>query len=225
MDLIQKGQDDIVLFWDFVHKFNETHHNTNHNHKNNKPPSKDGGFCPSAGAANGLTGTGSANGLQKGSLPHTPGAVCDFCGKKNHTAQQCQKRKNQEKNKGGQAPAKRRRQKGKVAGLSAEEEEQQQQQQQHLSQMQQHQPLQYYPVPPPPHAQHAAALHHPALHPPPQQPVHVPAPQHGVQHPHQAPQGHPGLGQGQAGSIAFHNAPPPPSDADLHATLNGNAWC
>ena len=228
MDLIQKGQDDIVLFWDYVHKYNESHHSTNHNHKNSKAPSKDGGYCPSAGAANGLTGSGSADSLQKGSLPHTPGAVCDFCGKKNHTAQQCQKRKNQEKNKGN-APGKRRRQKGKAAGLSTDEEEQQQQQQQQqIPQMQQQPPLQYYPVPPPPHAQHAAALHHPVhpvLHPPPHQQMHVPAPPHGGQHPLPAPQGHPGLGQGQAGSIAYHNVAPPPSDADLHANLNGNAWC
>ena len=28
MDLISKGQDDPYLFWDFVHKFNETHHPT-----------------------------------------------------------------------------------------------------------------------------------------------------------------------------------------------------
>ena len=222
MDLIQKGQDDIVLFWDFVHKYNESHHSTNHAHKNNKPQSKDGGYCPSAGAANGLTEAGNADGLQKGSLPHTPGAVCDFCGKKNHTAQQCMKKKNQEKNK-TQAPAKRRRQKGKAAGLSTDEEaQQQQQQQQQVPQVPQQPPLQYYPVPPPSHAQHAAALHHPVLQPP---PMHVQAPPHGVQHPHPPAQGHPGLGQGQAGSIAYHNVAPPPTDADLPATLNGNAWC
>ena len=222
MDLIQKGQDDIVLFWDFVHKYNESHHSTNHAHKNNKPQSKDGGYCPSAGAANGLTEAGNADGLQKGSLPHTPGAVCDFCGKKNHTAQQCMKKKNQEKNK-GPAPAKRRRQKGKAAGLSTDEEDQQQQQQQQqVPQVPQQPPLQYYPVPPPPHAQHAAALHHPVLQPP---PMHVQAQPHGVQHPHPPAQGHPGLGQGQAGSIAYHNVAPPPTDADLPATLNGNAWC
>ena len=82
MDLIQKGQDDIVLFsfWDFVHKFNESHHQTNHTQNNRKPASKDGGYCPSAGAAHGLDGN--ADGLLKGSLLHTPGAVCGFCNKK-----------------------------------------------------------------------------------------------------------------------------------------------
>ena len=207
MDLVQKGQDNIVLFWDYVHKFNESHHNTNHTQKNNKPPSKDGGYFPSAGVANGLDGN--ADGLQKGSLPHTPGAVCGFCGKKNHTEQQCKKKKNQEKNK-GQPPAKRRRQKGKVTGVSAEESEQQpQQQQQHPPQMQQQPPLPYYPIPPPQHAQHAAALHHPVLHPPPHAQMPPPAPQLGGQHIHPPAQGHPGLSQGQAGSIAYHQRPRP----------------
>ena len=219
MDLIQKGQDDIVLFWDYVHKFNESHHSTNHSQKTNKPPSKDGGYCPGPGVANGLDGNANADGLQKGSLPHTPGAVCGFCGKKNHTEQQCQKKKNQNKNKDSQQ-TKRRRQKGKAAGVSAEESEQQpQQQQQQPPQMQQQPAIQYYPVPPPQHAQHAAALHHPVLHPPPHAQGPPPAPQFA------AAQGHPGLGQGQAGSIAYHSAAPPPPDADVHAALNANAWC
>ena len=222
MDLIQKGQDDIVLFWDFVHKYNETHHQTKHSPSSQPKQSKDGGFCPSTGAAHGLDG-GSADTLQKGKLPHTPGAVCGYCGKKNHVESQCQKKKNKEqREREGKTSKKERKQRGKAAAVAADETDQQQQQQQQMIQQPHQQPLMpYYPPPQQMQQMHqAAALHHAGPPPPQQQRAQM-------QHVYvQPPPAHPGLGQGQASSI---NASFPATNSSLpntlNETLNANAWC
>ena len=226
MDLISKGQDDPYLFWDFVHKFNETHHPTKgaSTSSSSKQPSKDGGYCPGAGVANGLTGN--ADGLNKKELPHTPGAICDYCGKKNHVASQCQKKKNKEARDAaaaGGTTAKGKRRRAKAAALSADQDQPPQQQQfqqpppQHYIQQQHHHPYQHQPPHPPPQA--AAIQHHP--HPPQQQGYYPPPMQH-----QQAPiaqQGHPGFGQGQVSALTV--SPNFAATLDEMENLNGNAWC
>ena len=245
MELVGKGMEDVYLLWDYVHKYSDNKHPPN---KSTAPRSA-GGWTPGSAAASALqadilqaqadalranakSGGGGNSGPGRKDLPHTKGAVCGYCKKKNHTIDQCQKLKNKN---AGKPPT------GRAASLSQAAEGQQgfahlagpllptppqPQQQQYPAvpqpgaalQPQQHPQMLHQPLPQPggPYAFAASA---PAFAPP-------PAATYAQQQPHQHQQGH-------ASSIQIVTQPPAlgsqvtnfASNSDPNDHLNASAWC
>ena len=91
MDQVAKGADDVNLLWDLVHK----HQDVNHPPKSSTaPPSS--GYCPPSAAAAALAGRQGQPGKPRHDFPRTAGATCRYCKKRNHTTEQCEKRKRAE---------------------------------------------------------------------------------------------------------------------------------
>ena len=215
MELVHKGSNDVFLMWDYIHAFQ----NNNHPPKHSTAKQQGTPFTVPSGAADQLSGqVDLVNGKPKRvKFPHTPGAVCGYCNRKNHKESQCMKKKSdaEKKKKNG----------GHAASL---EGGQQQQQQQVMVQP----PSQPLPPPPPPLQQ---IVHQ---QPPPQQVHHQQLPQ-GQQQQQQQQQmfgsafsAHATPFVAQPGSFNF---PPPPANNVRHSVLSNNdpndlalnatAWC
>ena len=233
MDQVSKGTDDVNLLWDLVHKFQDVHHPPK---SSTAPPSS--GYCPPTAVAAGLAGRPGQPGKPRHDYPRTAGATCRYCKKRNHTTEQCEKRKKAEafKAKNGLTGGR-----GTAAAIGSQP-------------TQPTQPLlpnppapagyHHHPPTAPPPAQHAPHYHqqqqpYAAPHPPPPVAHYAhPQPQQMIQH---YPQQHGYDHARQDGHASILNVAPPPAPAPANQAAfaassfapmapsyhqgNENAWC